>query len=187
MTKRLSQPLQQSRSCWTIAEIAVLREHWPVGGWSTCQQHLPGRTRCGASSKASEIGAITRRATHSWKRDEVLTVRAMRAAGKETMEIAKRIGVSNCAVKELCRSRKIHRPEAKVKSVHAPLIASIRDRAKAMHISLVDLDHDLHASRKIWRNSTREEGVPVSAIFTAVDALGGRLTITWEPLTDAGE
>lgn len=42
---------------WTDAEIAIVREHYPAGGYKACAPLLPGRSRGGIEQCAFREGA----------------------------------------------------------------------------------------------------------------------------------
>lgn len=57
---RLSQPYvpgKRAARFWTDAERAVVREHYPVGGYAACQPHLPAhRSRLSVYQEAQKLG-----------------------------------------------------------------------------------------------------------------------------------
>ena len=56
----ITDPLRVKRVCrrWTDAELALLQEHWPGGGYRKCKALFPGRSNASVGGAATNLGLV---------------------------------------------------------------------------------------------------------------------------------
>jgi hypothetical protein len=163
---------------WSAKEIKTLKDN-RHRGYAVCRKLLPRRSYYGIRAKAQSLNLCAKR--HVWTGRDLGIARKLLADGKSIRQVACTLGLTTHGVKGALRHYRLLVPLRPLVTAHEPLLDAIRQRARALNITLVDLDRELSRRRKAFQKGPAQRVSP-SSLLKAISFLGGRVEVRWEPL-----
>lgn len=162
---------------WTDEELQVCRRLYP--NYDLILAALPTRTREAIRAKCR--GPQEQRERHIWKGREIALLRKLYAKG-DWNELRKAFPfASDAMVRAAAKSYGIKGAKS-YKSSGVHLIDEIRERCLSMEITMPMLDTMSGTGRYFTRPGWLGANPNYKAIGKAIKALGGEISIEWEPL-----
>lgn len=167
---------------WTEDEDEVMREHWP--DWQAVARLLPHRSKQALKKRAQNLALTVNTKEKPLTAREERRIRELVAAFSSLDTIAAIVGRHPKTVKAFINRRGWHPKRPEPSPTGHDLYDGVRRRCFDMDLPYRDLDRSLGYSQKHFSRPDRAPHVSIGMIKNAVEALGGRLVIEWEPLTD---
>lgn len=166
-----------STRAWTPHEVAIVKKHFP--NQKKLTRLLPNRTWIAIRSRAGLLGL--RRKKLAWLARDVATLRKLWPAGAtlaELQEALPRYTVKQ--IREQARSHRLHRPDFGLKKTKFFVINQIKERARALNMTMRDVDALAGSGRYFYSAAWRFRNTPHPRhVARAVVALDGELTAAW--------
>ncbi len=174
---RFGRPL----TLWVPNEDQLVRNLYP--DYEALRRKLPHRTYPAIRYRAGALGLSKKR--HIWTMAELGRLKKKYEAGvpKEAI-LAEFPHATWDQITGVAGFHGFQRKNQKFKSTGIAIIDAIRDRADKMNLTMVDLDAMARTKRYFQKAGWHGLGSNGKYVARAIEALGGRLLVEWDPLTD---
>lgn len=162
---------------WTLEEYEIVATLWP--DIDAIRKRLPHRSRKRIVEAASKCHV--RRRIHSWTARENTTLRSRVMAGIPRRQIARELGLDLMQVQNRLGYSGIKYGRQPYKPTGDKLKDAIRQRVFDMNMTLVELDEACGSGMYFQKFYGPRPIIP-KFLERAVQVLGGKLTIEWEPI-----
>jgi hypothetical protein len=169
---------------WTPAEDAALRDLYP--DYEGILLKLPHRTYYALRGRAAALGCTALTARHKWTGAELTKLKKSCETGTSRRDLMALFPHATrwSQLQNKIRYYGYHRQNFKFKSTGFPIIDEIRERARQMNISMVELDALAKSGCYFLKAAWLNQGIVGKHIYRAIEALGGHLSVDWDPLTE---
>ncbi len=174
---RFGRPL----TLWVPNEDQLVRNLYPDYG--ALRRKLPHRTYRAIRQRAGALGLSKKR--HIWTMAELGRLKKLYQAGApKDVVLAEFLHATWDQISGVAKFHGFHRKNQKFKTTGIAIIDAIRDRADKMNISMVDLDAMARTKTYFKKADWHRPGLNGKCVMRAIEALGGRILVEWDPLTD---
>jgi hypothetical protein len=162
---------------WTDEEDAAVRELYP--DYIALQKRLKRRTYYACKWRARYLKLVTPRVP--WTAAEISRLRRVYGTCSVSELVAQFPNRTADQIRHRATPLGVRRPRKIIKSSGIPIIDEIKKRARQLNYSMRDVDELSRSKRYFIKASWLPNGtVNYQAIGRAVEALGGKLSVTWE-------
>jgi hypothetical protein len=162
---------------WTADEYDIVRGRWP--DVDAIRQALPHRSVAAVINTAARLGI--RKKLHVWTAEEDTKLRRMVRAQTPVREIARALGMEWMQVQNRMNYAGVRFSRRPLKPTGDDLKDSIRRRAHQLNFTLVELDAACGTGQYFQGFGDRRYPMAQRHLAKALQVLGGRLRIEWEP------
>ena len=166
---------------WTSEEDDQVRALFP--NYDAMKQALPHRTDAAVRCRAGVLSL--KKKHHSWTGAELVRLKKLYEGGASQKEILRAFPfATSTMIQGGNQYNGFHRKNVRYKPTGFPIIDAIRERALKMNISMVELDAMAHSKKYFRVAAWQTGGVHGKYILRAIAALGGHLSVNWDPLSE---
>lgn len=169
-------PLRRVADSWTMREHEIVITYWPDIG--KIREYLPHRTIHAVRSFAQKCNL--RKPGHAWTGAENTLLKKRVKEGVTRRKIAEELGLTLGQVVNRCQLAKI-RGRQSLKVYGDPLLDSFRQRARALNMTITDLDKAC-GSKGAFAKWPSKGRAPMKHLEKALAVLDGKLTVEWSDL-----
>lgn len=167
---------------WTEAEDDIIRQFTP--DHAELALRLPHRSKQAIHTRVRVLNAAVRQCDSPVTAREEKRIKQLSECFSSVDVIASIMGRNANTIRSILERRRWPMKKARPKPTGSRLYDEVRERAFDMNISFRDLDRDLAYRSRFFSSLAQVKDVSIGMIAKAVEALGGRLVIEWEPLDE---